>query len=332
MSGNLSLNGSNPPKIEPQIQIITGQDGFRKRLYLDRLKRDIVGKGNNPFSYILYNAKDMEFPDLLHSLQNLSIASGPRMVALTEPEILPEHDRKRLADCLTETIEKSVFFIMIADRPSAKLDRFISTLPDKVRRVDLSPARQSDMNQWIELEFKKLKKRISRKALCLISESAMDDFGKALSVIEQVSLFTADRENITENDVRFFVDAAIDNSVSELLASIHSNSPDKALLISKDILISGSSPVQMIGLLTWHVTRLIRIKKLLIRGVSRNEMFSYLKIGSYRLNNLVAQAGRTTLKKLKNNLHELINTDLLVKTSNIKTDMLIEMLVVKLAR
>jgi DNA polymerase III subunit delta len=332
MSGNFPQSSNTPPPAEHLIQILTGQDAFRKRLYLDKLKDRLVKTDEIAFNYSLYNAKDAAASDITNSLETFSISNTNRLIALTEPEALSETDKEILLNYIRKPRTQRTFFIMVADKPSARLDKFLDMLPKEVKRVDLSEIKPVNMHSWIYTEFKKRNKTISRKDIELISEATKKDFGKALAVIEQASLFAGDRENIAEDDINFFLGGAAEPSVSRLLDSINSKASDKALLILKEIITSGTTPVQMIGLLAWRVTNLIKVKKLLALGVPKKEMFSCLKVGSYRLNDLIAQAGGFTLKRLRKDLQDLLNTDLLIKTSGIKDDFLLEMLIVRLAR
>lgn len=332
MSGNFPQSSNIPPPAEPLTQILTGQDAFRKRLYLDRLKAGLLKTKEIDFNYSLYNAKNAIMADIINSLQTFSISNTSRLIVLEEPEVLSETDRTILLSCIKKPRKDKTFFVMIADKPSAKLDRFLDVLPVEVKRVDLSEIKPASMHSWISAEFKKRNKSISKKNIELIAEATKKDFGKTLAVIEQASLFAGERENVTEDDVQIFLGENSDVFVSNLLDSINSKAPDKALLILKKILNSNSTPVQMVGLLAWRITSLIKIKKLLAMGASRKEMFSCLKTGSYRLNGLIAQAGGFTLKRLRKDLQDLLNTDLLIKTSGIKDDLLLEMLIVRLAR
>lgn len=59
-------------------------------------------------------------------------------------------------------------------------------------------------------------------------------------------------------------------------------------------------------------------------------MASYFNIGSYILNKLISQAENFTLGQLKDHLNTLVDTDLMLKSSGIKGELLLEMLVVKL--
>jgi DNA polymerase III subunit delta len=332
MSGNIPQGSNIPPQSENSTQILTGEDAFKKRLYLDRLKSRLIGKAEDSFNYIVYNAKSATASDIINSLQTFSITDANRVVVLADPEDLHEDDRKSLLSCIGKPRNKNVFFIMIANKPSSKLAGFINSLPEDVKRVDLSGFKSFDMHSWIESEFKKRKKQLNRKSIELISESTKQDFGKALSVIEQSSLFAGSRENITDDDIRLFLDAVVNSSVSKLLDFINAKSPDKALLVLRDMLSTDSSPVQIIGLLSWYITSLIRVKKLLMKGITNKEIHAYFKIGSYRMNNLISQARGFTLKRLRDDMQELLRTDLMIKTSSVKDDLLTEMLVVKLAR
>jgi len=320
-----------PPQKHASTYLLTGEDEFRKRRYLNRLKGKLIDEGSDAFNYNLYYAKDTIASDVINFLQTFSITGGNRMAALVEPEAFSEEDKKHLVSYIKKPREENIYLVMLGGKPSARLDSFAKTLPANVVGIDSAANKTDDMSAWVVKEFEKNKKKISYKSAALISDAAKQDIGKAISVIEQVSTFIGDRESVTDDDILFFLDTPPESSTFLLLDAINAKKPDKAALILKELLKTESSPVQMIGFLSWHIIRLIRIKRMFLGGVSRADMLSGLKISPYRLDKLIAQAKEFPLGRLKKDLQVLSETDILIKRSNAKDDYLLEMLVVKLA-
>jgi len=320
-----------PPQKHASTYLLIGEDEFRKRRYLNRLKGKLIDKGSDAFNYNLYYAKDTIASDIINFLQTFSISGGNRMAALIEPEAFSEEDKKHLVSYIKKTREENIYLVMLGGKPSARLDSFAKTLPANVAIIDSAANKTDDISAWVVKEFEKTKKKISHKSAVLISDATKQDIGKAISVIEQVSTFIGDRENVTDDDILFFLDTPPESSTFLLLDAINAKKPDKALLILKELLRTESSPTQMIGFLSWHIIRLIRVKRMLSSGVSRADMLSGLKINLYRLDKLIIQAREFTLNRLKKDLQALSETDLLIKRSNIRDDYLLETLIVKLA-
>lgn len=320
-----------PPGSGSKTYLLTGEDEFRKISYLDKLKSDIIGKKANAFNYNLYYAKDTTAAEIIRSLETFSLTGSKRLVVLKDLDVLREEEKVILAEYIGKGFLSDATLILMSSKSSVKTEKFLKSVSGKIEKLTFSKLQADKVALWIIKEFKQHKKLISRRSAELILESAEQDFGRVSSMIKQILLFIGDKEKIADNDILQFADLPLESSTFGLLDSISDKDAKKALIILKSLFQSGSSPVQILGLLTWHVTRLIAVKRLLQKKVPRTDMFSYLKVGTYMLSRLISQAGELTLDRLKKDLQILLDTDLLIKRSSIKDNFLLEMLVVKLS-
>jgi len=322
---------NTPPIKKPaQVYIITGEDGFRKKLCIDRLKEKILGKNKGEFDYCLYYAKDSLLSDIMDFLRTFSVSGSNKLAVIIEPENFSEEDKALFAGFL-KNLRKGAFTILVGGKTSRLLTAFVSMISGYAEKTSLSALSVDDMSAWITGEFKKTNKKISRKSADIISESAAGDTARALSITEQVSTFLGDRETVTEDDVRLFVDSSANVTAFNMLDFISAKMPDKALGALNELIITEPKPEKIVGLLAWHIARLIHVKSMLACGISRPHMISELKISQYALTRLISQAEEFTMKKLKTNLEALSQTDILIKRSSFKGPYLLEALIVKLA-
>jgi DNA polymerase-3 subunit delta len=320
-----------PPESGSKTYLLTGEDEFRKISYLDKLKSDIIGKEADAFNYNLYYAKDTTAAEIIRSLQTFSLTGSKRLVVLRDLDAMPDAEKAILAEYISNGFSGNATLVLISSKSSAKTEKFCKRVSGKVQKLTFSKLQADKVVSWIIKEFKRHKKLISGRKAELILESAEQDFGRASSMIEQILLFIGDKENVTDDDIMQFAGIPLESSTFGLLDSINNKDAKKSLIILKNLFQSSSSPVQILGLLTWHITRLIAVKRLLLKKIPRADMFPYLKVGTYMLSRLISQASELTLDRLKKDLQVLLDTDLLIKRSGIKDDFLLEMLVVKLS-
>jgi DNA polymerase III subunit delta len=320
-----------PPQKNTLTYLITGEDEFKKRGYLHKLKSMLMAKGADEFNYSLYYAKDAKAADIIDFLETFSITGASKMAVIIEPEAFMVDDKKHLFLYMKKPRRDGVFLVMLGGKPSAKLDTLAKALPKDTARIDTTAGKTDDISAWVMEEFQERNKKISRRSASLISDNAKQDMGKAVSVIEQVSVFTGSRESVTDGDIMLFLDMPVESSTFLLLDAINDKKPDKAILILKELLRAESRPVQMIGFLAWHIIRFIQLKKMLLKGASRDDMLSKLRVNSYRLDRLISQARQFSLSRLRIDLKALADTDMLIKRSSVRDDYLLEALVVKLA-
>ncbi|MFA5369550.1 MAG: DNA polymerase III subunit delta [Candidatus Omnitrophota bacterium] len=323
--------GNPPPQKHAITYLLTGEDEFRKRFCLDKLKKRLIGENADAFNYNLYYARDISAAVIIDFLQTFSITGPCRMAVLVEPEAFSEENRRHIAAYIKNPRLGGVFLVMLGGRPSVKLQNFSRSLPVSVERIDTTIDDEGDISDWVIKEFGKNGKRIGRETTALISEAAKQDMGRALSCIEQVSAYAGIRQDIRGDDIALFLDAPVESSTFALLDAINAKTPDKALIVLNDLLRTNLSAIQAIGLLTWHIIRLLRVKRMLSSGVSTQDMMAGLKTGSYRLNKLITQAKGFSTVRLKKDLMALSETDIWIKSNNINDNYLLEALIVKLA-
>lgn len=315
------------------IYLLTGEDDFRKKLALDRLKKKFLGDRADAFNHDVYYGKESSAEEIIRSLETFPLTGGNKLVVVKEPELLAEEDIRRLRDYLKSPRTGRAVLILLTERPSSRSEKFNTIVSKHTKTFDFAKLEPGDIASWVVKEFKSRSKAISRGGAELICVAAGRDSGRIFSLIEQLSIFTGKRENVTGEDIAQFAEGGPgESSTFRLLDSINERDTGSSIRILKELLRSESNPSQIIGLLSWHITRLIEVKRLMATRAPKSEMLSYFRTGAYILNRLISQAGNFTLNQLKRKLDLLIDTDLMLKRSSIKGDCLLEILVVKLAK
>lgn len=320
------------PRSPNGVYLFTGEDGFRKELSLDRLKARLLDEKADPFNYELYNGREDRAEEIICSLDTIPLASSKKLVVLKEPELLPEEDKARLSHYLKGSQKNRAVFVLLSQTLPIPDDEFSATLSKYAKVINFTKLKPDEISSWIIKEFKARNKIINNQTAELICEVTQEEMGQALSLIEQISIYTGTRQRITDDDVLSFSETPTESFTFKLLDYINDRDTARSLQILGGLLRSGNNPSQILGLLGWHITRLIAIKRLLIKKIPKSNIVSSLKIGSYILSKLIPQAENFTLGQLKDHLSALLDTDLMLKRSNIKGQLLLEMLIVKLGR
>ncbi|MFH1868053.1 MAG: DNA polymerase III subunit delta [Candidatus Omnitrophota bacterium] len=315
------------------VYLFTGDDEFRKELSLDRLKAKLFSGGINAFNYENFSGRYNTAEEIICSLETLPLSGSNKLIVLREPEFLSKEDKNRLAVYLTRPRSEKTILALLCKKLTSKDDMLGSFILKQAKVIDFSNLEPDELRAWIIKEFKARGKIIGNTPARLICDASSHDLAQALSIIEQVTLFSGEQRKITEEDATFFTEHAMPEvSVFKFLDYINDRDTNRSLSILKSMLSSGNSPQKIIGLLNWHITRLIAAKRLIVKRVPRSGMSPYFKIGSYALNRLISQSENFTLKQLKSQLNILLDTDLMLKRSGLKPEFLLEMLVIKWGR
>jgi len=312
------------------IYLLTGEDEFRKNLFLGRLKEKLLGAKTDAFNYEVFHAEASTMQEIRNSLETLPLTGGEKIVVIEDPELMADDDRQNLISYLQHARDSRVGLIILTRYSRDSKDKFKTTLLKYTKNTDFPRLKPEEISAWITREFKLRNKIINRHSAESIREAAGYDLQRALSLIEQLTVFTTGRDRISEEDVSRFCELPLEGSTFRLLDYINNKNARRSLSILKGLLRTNSSPSQIIGLLNWHIGRLIDVKKAVIGNMPKDEIASSLNIGNYALGKIMVQARNFTLRQLRGHLKSLLGTDLMLKSSGVKGEILIEMLVVKL--
>ena len=314
------------------VYLLTGEDEFRKRLSLVRLKEKLLGQKADTFNYDSYYGKESSAEEIIRSLETLPMSGGRKLIVLKEPELLPAEDKAKLAVYLKDPRSNSAVLVLLSKKFPDRNDKLSSAVSGYAKVIDFAKLHPDEASAWIVEEFKARNKLISRRQAESICEAARGDLGRISNIIEQVSIFVSDRDRIADDDIAQFIDqGSAEVSAFKFLDYINDRDARNSLRVLKGLLRSENNPSQIVGLLSWHITRLIAIKRFMINKVPKDKMLSYFSMGSYTLDKLISQAQDVTLKKLKGHLDTLLDADLMLKRSGIKAEILLELLVVRLS-
>ncbi|MFC1807084.1 DNA polymerase III subunit delta [Candidatus Omnitrophota bacterium] len=318
----------SPPN---RVYLFIGEDEFRKRLSLERFKSKLL-KGKTPdiFDFEQYSGKDSKIEDIIRSLDTISFSSNAKTVVLKEPQLLSQDSKTRLLKYIENRDLNGSNLIFYVKGAFSKANKFHAAVSKLSQVLNFAKLGIDEISSWVIKEFKLRDKTINRRDANLLSETLRQDLDSISSSIEQLSLFVGSREKITYEDILQFGDLSSEVSAFELLNSIQEKDAGASLRILKSLLSAESNPPQIIGLLSWHIARLVNAKKMLARKISKREMSVYLKVGSFTLNKLISQAGSFSLIQLKRQLDTLLETDRMLKRSNINNEYALEMLIAKL--
>lgn len=319
------------PRSPNGVYLFTGEDEFRKELSLDRLKARLFGGKIDPFNYELYYGQESRAEEIIRSLETVPLGNGKKLVVLKEPELLPEEEKAELIHCLRRFRKNRTVFVLLSETLPVPDDKFSSALSKYAELVNFKKFKPDEISSWIIKEFKARNKIVNRQTAELIREVTRADLRGAFSLVEQISVFTGKRERVTAEDVLPFSETSPpEQSAFELLDYINEKDTARSLKTLKNLLGWDNNPSRIIGLLGWHLARLITIKRMLLGRISTSNMASYFNIGTYILNKLISQSENFTQGELKDHLNTLAETDLMLKNSSIKGEILLEMLVIKL--
>lgn len=313
------------------VYLFIGDNEYLKEKAVADLKSAILnGACGDDLDYKVFHGGQVDFREVLDSVATIPFLSAKKLVVIKNIEELTDLDIGRLIACIKKSKKTTVLVLDAKSDSVVSVHGELAGLANVTRFDEMTDA---EFYGWV----KKLVqvKAGSRKNIEDDAAKELKDLhGKNLLAlsgeIEKLIAFTGERNLITLVDVGKVAARSAFSSAFDLTHAIESNNPDLALSIASDLTATGSKHHEIIGLLCWHLRRVLRAKTLQARGEPDYRVANILKIGRRYQDNFFKQVSSIGIKEAREKLKILLEADLDIKRSRLDPAFILELVVMKL--
>lgn len=174
-------------------------------------------------------------------------------------------------------------------------------------------------------------KTIDAEALNVFSETINEDMGRLDLEIEKILLFTANKANISIEDIKQInVAAANERSIFELVDKISEKNKKGALRILKELILY-EDEIRILVMIIRQFRLFLHYNSLIDNKLPKTEIMKQLGMRSdWLFGKFQRQAKNFSKKELEGRITSLVEADLKIKTSGIDRLIILEVLISKL--
>ncbi|MBI4753214.1 DNA polymerase III subunit delta, partial [Candidatus Desantisbacteria bacterium] len=178
---------------------------------------------------------------------------------------------------------------------------------------------ESEVNDWIQQQMQKYKKKIRPDASRLLVSKAGTGLSGLSSEIEKLCLFVGEKEHIEAIDVTETVSSNREANIFELMDAIGQKKTQQAIKVLNDLLSQKEEPVKILFMITRHLRNIFKLKLLQKQGVPPAQIWKTLKINwPVQQTSLLKQAEFHQEQDLRNVFTLLLETDISLKSQDSK--------------
>ncbi len=294
----------------------------------------------NIFSFDLSQAgtKDKFNNDLKNALQVNSLFGSNKLVVLRN--FLQNNAKldEEIYNLIAQSIEKLAegFFVIFyqTDKPDkrSKLYKKIVALQKKslaeVKEFTLPKSNQ--LIAWINKKCLEYKVKIEAQAVNLLAVIVENDLWQLDREIQKLANYKPN-EIIKVEDVNLLVKGKYNDDIFQLMDAISEKNKKRALKLIQDQLDSGANEIYLLTMLIRQFRIFWQIKSVLKSGhLSPDEIAVELKIHPYVVRKTMSQLSNYSLEKIKDIYKKLLEIDIKIKTSNVKFELLFDIIIAEL--
>jgi len=330
------------------LYILLGEDDFSLYQSLEEIKRSVDDQALLATNTTTLDGQQVTLSQLSTVCETLPFLAERRLVIVTgllerfEPKSKPSRKKKTphmpnqqneyrlIADHINKIPDSTI--LVLIDSGISSHNPLFRELSDKAEVKSFPPLRGTNLRQWIQRRMKEGGDSISPQAVDLLARLVGSNLWIMANEINKLALFTSGRR-IEEEDVKTVVSYAQQASVFAMVDAILEFKAGVAEQALQQLLQRGTAPAYLLVMLSRQVRMIVRVKELRNQGKTSTEIQNKLGLTSeFAFNKTLEQADRYTLERLKEIYHQLLETDLSIKTGKYESELALNILVAELCQ
>lgn len=316
------------------IIYIYGADTFRSRQYLkEQVEKFKIARDPQGYNVVFLDGAKSEIGKILGEIVAVPFLAEKRMIVVEN--VLSSNNKELLAELIERVKNKKlpesnvvVFWQAEAKskvKEAAELEKLL--LAEKFAK-EFENLTGAKLNSWIEYEIKRLGGRISRYAVNYLAENSGNDMWQLSVLLEQLVLYTKDKE-IGLSDVQLFLGEKADDNVFNMVEAIVSGNHKNAYKLLEAQRKLGEDDFKLFGLIAWQFRMLLQLRSLFDSkdGITSDAAAKELKIHPFVAKKNWAIIKKNSAERLKQIYDQLLDIDIKTKTGRADQSLMLDVFV-----
>ena len=301
-----------------------------KKREIDDFKSSLLKDSPGDTDYKVFRIGEDELSEILDYVNTIPFLASRKLVVVKNAEDMEDAEVSRLASYIKKP---SKFTYLVLD---LKDDDFIGDHPEiaghsAVKRFDdLAPAQ---FRAWVKQFVSSRtdgKIKIEDQAVSELALLHGSNLALLTGELEKLIAFTGNRDEIKLSDIEEVAGRSMASSAFDLTWAIENNKVGEALSIIADLVRTGKKHYEIIGLLCWHLRRILRAKMMEAKGKTAPYIANILRIGRRYQEEFFKQAKALKTADVNRRLTILLDADLDIKRTKFDPTLVLEFVVIKL--
>lgn len=310
--------------VTPAVFLFVGDDIYSKEEAIKKLKASLLTESSKEFDYKVFYGQEAVSNEIFEYLTTVPFLAQKRLVVVRDFEKSPADFKTNLINYLKKPSKSACLVLDIKDdMPDYGMEPYVS-----VQRFGC-PA-DAELTPWIKKRLSDKGKSIDADAVRELKELQGSDLMMLSQELEKLALFTGEREDVEASDVEAVVGKGLAVSAFELTSAVERNSITDALRICSELMMTGKRHQEIIGLLCWHMTRLLRAKILHDKGESEMSIVNILRIGRRYSEEFFRQVRSLEISRIRAKIGILLGADADIKRTRFDPTLILEFSIIRL--
>ena len=314
-------------KIAP-VYFFYGEESYLIEEGVNKIQSKFVTPGSATFNRDVFYGEDAEASQIVNTALSIPMLAKRRVVIVRNFHRLSQPGKEMILKYSRHPSPQSIL-ILISQAVDFRKKLYIG-FKETAQVVECRPLYDNQVPVYLQRFTEDRGKSIQLKAIQLLQAKSGNSLHSLINETEKLIHFVRDKSEICVEDVEKLVGISRNYNIFQLWDALGEKELSKSLLILRQMLETGESPVFIVSSLTNYFLRLWRIRAMKRKNISDNEIGKSLHIHSFFLKSITQQAKRYSEPEIKNVMRVLLNADTQLKTSYQKPIFVLELLIFRI--
>jgi len=322
--------------------ILHGEDAFRRGEELATLIAKMGDPGMTDLNTTRLDGQSITWGELLHHCDSIPFFSDKRLVVihsllarLSGPQVTgPDADLlEKLVDWLPK-MPDATRLVLVEER----------TLPAKHPVLHLAETLESGyalhfatpegnaLIRWIQTRAQAEGGEIDTRAARMLAAYTQENLYQLAQEIEKLAAYTGGERPITEQDIELLTPNAQEANIFHMVDAMGQRDGKRATQLYHQLLDRGAHPLSLLGMMVRQYRLMIQVQELAPQLGSAQAIAQALKQKPYPISKILSQSTHYTPAQLATIYHQLLETDVAIKTGHSDPVLALDMLIAGLSR
>jgi DNA polymerase-3 subunit delta len=196
--------------------------------------------------------------------------------------------------------------------------------------VSFPSLNRSEIINWMRKEVSRFGKTISPQAAAELQQLSGKNLSEVNNELQKAMAYVGANDRIEVGDVIAAVTDVHHETTYALADALADQDVVRALEVLENLIRDGEKPLGILWRIDWQFDRLYNARLMIDQGIKPQDVAGQLKVPSFYRKRFLGQVRKFTPERLRNLFHELVDTDLQLKSTGVDEKLLLEILIVKM--
>ncbi len=316
-----------------KLYLLYGRESYLLDKGLAEIKARVV-LGFEEINYIVFDSKSIDIKELKNACETLPFGSERKLVVVKNYSGFKTKSKKneseideKADDAGAEMIsvinnlyeDTCLLFVSLGDIDKRKkLYKDINKIGSvfEFKRID-----KNDLKQWVSRFFKNEGKMIGDEVLeyfiqnmGYLDKNSETNMYSIQNEMEKILSYIGDEKAIGMAIIKELIKEPIENDIFKLIDTCLEKDVPKSLKLYSDLQLRGESVYSIIGLISWGIKNITKIKELKEEGLDIKRISTKLKMNEFIVRKNINKCDHIDYKTLKSALEKCIKCETDMKT------------------